>query len=175
MTYIDARAVVSPRAVLGDDVAVWAFTQVREDATVGPRTTIGSHSYVDAGVVIGSDCKIQSGALLFRGTEIGDGVFVGPGVVVTNDRRPRAVNPDGSKKAPGDWELVRTRVEDQASLGARSVLVAGITVGHHALVGAGAVVTRDVPPYAVVAGVPARHIGWVDEAGRPVDTPPEER
>ncbi len=154
-------AVVSPHATIGEDVVVWEFTQVREGAEIGRRTSIGSHTYVDRDVVIGAHCKIQSGALLFKGTVVEDGVFIGPGAVVTNDRVPRAINPDGTLKSGDDWSISETRIGRGASLGARSTLIAGVEVGAFALVAAGAVVTRDVPPHALVAGVPARVVGWV--------------
>jgi acetyltransferase-like isoleucine patch superfamily enzyme len=166
MTYIDPSAVVSEDARLGADVLVWAFTQIRERATIGDRTSIGSHTYVDRSVEIGADCKIQSGALLYEGTTIGDGVFIGPGVVTTNDQHPRAVNADGTKRDGSEWTLTPTTIEDGASLGARSVLVAGVTIGEYAMIAAGAVVTHDVPAFALYAGVPARRIGTVDASGR---------
>lgn len=166
MTYIDPHALVSPDAILGSDVMVWAFTQVRELASIGDRTSIGSHAYVDRSVEIGSDCKIQSGALLYEGTTIGDGVFVGPGAVVTNDRYPRAVNEDGRMRESSEWTLTHTTIENGASLGARCVVIAGVEVGEHAMVAAGAVVTHNVPPYTLYAGVPARRIGTVSADGR---------
>lgn len=161
MTYIDSHALVSEDAELGDDVTIWAFTQVREGAHIGAGTSVGSHSYIDADVMIGRNCKIQSGALLFRGTTLGDGVFVGPGAIVTNDVKPRAVAVDGSRIGEGDWTVVATHVAAGSSLGAGSVLVAGVTVGESALVAAGAVVTKDVDPNALVAGVPAKVLGRV--------------
>lgn len=161
MPHIDPNALVSPGADVADDATVWAFTQVRENAVIGPGSSIGSHSYIDAGVLIGANCKVQSGALLFQGAVIEDGVFVGPGAVITNDRFPRAVSPDGTLKGGSDWLLETTTVRHGASLGARSLLLAGITVGEFATLAAGAVAVRDVPPHALVAGVPARIIGWV--------------
>jgi acetyltransferase-like isoleucine patch superfamily enzyme len=161
LTYIDPAAVVSEAATIGDGASIWAFCQVREQASIGAGTSIGSHTYVDAHVEIGAECKIQSGAMLFNGTHLADGVFVGPGAIITNDRVPRAINPDGTKKSVTDWMIEETRVERGASLGAGSLLIAGITVGQFALVAAGAVVTDDVPPHALVAGVPAGVIGWV--------------
>jgi acetyltransferase-like isoleucine patch superfamily enzyme len=172
MTYIDEHAHVSPGAKLGDDVRIWAFTQVREDAVIGARTSIGSHAYIDAAVHIGVDCKIQSGALVFRGSFIGDGVFIGPAAVITNDPYPRALTDDGRRQSEDDWELIETHVGRGASLGAGSILVAGVTVGEWAMVAAGAVVTQDVAAYRLVGGIPAKPIGWVDRSGRPAQEPP---
>jgi len=159
--FIHPSAEVAQEARIGDGVHIWAFSQVREDANIGASTTIGSHSYIDAGVVVGANCKIQSGSLLFQGTTLEDGVFVGPGAIVTNDRRPRAITPEGDLKRAEDWTIVPTTVKTGAALGAGSVLTPGVVVGDFAMVAAGAVVSRNVPPHALVAGVPARRIGWV--------------
>ena len=161
MPQVHERALVEPGAQLDEAVVVWAFSQVREGARIGAGSSIGSHSYIDADVSVGINCKIQSGALLFKGAEIGDGVFVGPGAVITNDRSPRAVNPDGTLKNGDDWEILQTRVGSGASLGAGCVVVAGAVIGSFALVGAGAVVTRNVPAHAIVIGSPARIHGWI--------------
>jgi acetyltransferase-like isoleucine patch superfamily enzyme len=159
--FIHPSAEVADGARLGEEVRIWAFSQVREDAAIGPSTTIGSHAYIDTGVVVGANCKIQSGVLLFQGTTLEDGVFVGPGAIVTNDRRPRAITPEGELKEAEDWTIAPTTVKTGAALGAGSVLTPGVVVGDFAMVAAGAVVSRDVPPHALVAGVPARRIGWV--------------
>lgn len=167
---IAATAVVSADADLGSGAVIWEFSQVREGATIGSGTSVGSHCYIDFGVSIGSNCKIQSGALLFHGSEISDGVFIGPGAVITNDVVPRAINPDGSLKGSADWEVARTTVGRGASIGARATLVAGVAVGEFGLVGAGAVVTHDVPAHALVVGVPARIQGWICCCGEALET-----
>lgn len=166
---IDEHALVSEDADVASDATIWAFTQVREGARIGARTSVGSHSYIDADVVIGSDCKIQSGALIFKGAVLEDGVFVGPGAVITNDLYPRAVNADGSRKGVADWTVTATQVRTGASLGSRCVLVAGVEVGSFAMVAAGAVVTKDVAPHDLVAGVPATPKGRVCACGHPID------
>jgi len=159
--YVDPRALVEDGAQLGRDCAIWAFTQIRRGVKIGAGTTIGSHAYIDTDVVIGSNCKIQSGALVFHGTEIADGVFVGPGAIVTNDNNPRAITPEGTLKDDADWCVEGVTIGHGASIGAGAILVAGIDIGEYALVAAGAVVTKDVAPHELVAGIPARGAGWV--------------
>lgn len=124
--------------------------------SIGDETKIGSFVEIQRGAVIGSRCKISSHTFICEGVTIEDEVFVGHGVMFINDRRPAAVNPDGGLKTDADWTLERTVVRKRAALGSGAVILCGVTVGEGATVGAGAVVTRDVPPGAVVAGVPAR-------------------
>ena len=119
--------------------------------------------YIDTNVVIGDDCKFQNFATVYDGVTIGNGVFVGPHAVFTNDMYPRAVTEQ--------WAITPTDVEDHASIGANATIVCGVRIGHHAMVAAGAVVTKDVLPHALVAGVPAKRIGWVCECGRPLRFP----
>jgi acetyltransferase-like isoleucine patch superfamily enzyme len=163
---IHATATIHPRSILADDVVIWAGTQVREDAEIGARTSIGQYAYVGPGVRIGSDCKIQNAALIYEPAVVGSGVFIGPQVVFTNDRHPRAITPEGVAKTAADWDAVGVTVRDGASIGAAAVCVAPITIGEWATVAAGAVVVHDVPAHAIVGGVPARQLGWVGRSGR---------
>ncbi|RAY14223.1 N-acetyltransferase [Actinomadura craniellae] len=158
-------AQVDETAKIGAGSTVWELAQIRENARLGTGCVVGRGAYVGAGVLIGDNVKLQNHALVYEPAELGDGVFVGPAVVLTNDRNPRSVDPEGRLKRGGDWEAVGVTVAEGASLGARSVCVAPIRIGRWAMVAAGAVVTRDVPDFALVVGVPARQIGWVGRAG----------
>ncbi len=162
-------AEVSPEAQIGDGSSLWHLCQVREGAVVGANCVIGRGAYIGSGVRLGDNCKVQNYALVYEPAMLGHGVFIGPAVVLTNDTYPRAVNPDGSPKSASDWEAVGVTIDDGASIGARSVCVAPVRIGAWSLVAAGSVVTKDVPPHALVAGVPARQIGWVSRAGTRLD------
>ncbi|MDQ1679252.1 MAG: UDP-2-acetamido-3-amino-2,3-dideoxy-glucuronate N-acetyltransferase [Frankiaceae bacterium] len=160
---------VDAGADLGDGTTVWHLAQVREGAVLGRSCIVGRGAYVGTGVVIGDNVKIQNYALVYEPARLEDGVFIGPAVVLTNDEFPRSVTPDGELKSAHDWTPVGVTVREGASIGARAVLVAPLTVGRWALVAAGSVVTRDVPDFALVAGVPARRLKWVGRAGVPLD------
>jgi UDP-2-acetamido-3-amino-2,3-dideoxy-glucuronate N-acetyltransferase len=157
---------VAESASIGEGSTVWHLAQIRENARLGRSCVVGRGAYIGPGVAIGDRCKIQNYALVYEPAHVGNGVFVGPAVVFTNDTHPRAVTPDLTLKSADDWEAVGVTVRDGASIGARSVCVAPVTIGAWALVAAGAVVTRDVPDHALVGGVPARRIGWVGRTGR---------
>src|SRR5919197_3119547 len=167
-SFVHETADVSPEATLGDGCRVWRQVHIREHAQLGPGCKIGEGVYIGQGVRLGANCKVQNQALLYEGVELEDGVFVGPQVCFTYDFLPRAVNPDGSLKSAEDWHVSRTRVREGASLGAQSVVVTGVTIGRWALVGAGTLVTRDVPDHALVFGNPARVRGWVCRCARRV-------
>ncbi len=163
---IHVTADVSADAVIGDSTVVWHHSQVREGARIGGRCVVGKGVYVDVGVVVGNCCKLQNSAFLFSGASIEDGVFLGPGAMLLNDRHPRAINTDGSLKSTADWEVRPVLVRYGASIGAGGMILPGVTVGRFAMVAAGAVVVRDVPDHGLVAGNPARLIGWACECGR---------
>jgi acetyltransferase-like isoleucine patch superfamily enzyme len=159
---------VSADAIIGDGSSVWHLAQVREQAQLGENCIVGRGAYIGTGVVMGDNCKVQNYALVYEPARLGDGVFIGPAVVLTNDTYPRAINADGSLKSAHDWEPVGVTIEKGAAIGARATCVAPVTIGAWATVAAGAVVVKDVPAHALVAGVPAKRIGWVGESGVPL-------
>lgn len=158
--FVHPTAEVEDGAQLGPGTKVWHLVHIRSSARLGRGCTIGRNVYIDANVEIGDLVKIQNNVSVYQGVTLEDEVFVGPCAVFTNDLRPRA-------QSPG-WQIVPTVVRKGASIGANATLICGIEVGSYAMVAAGAVVTRSVEPYRLVAGNPARPIGWVDEAGQVV-------
>ena len=162
---IHPTAEVSENARIGEGTSIWHHAQVREDAEIGKSCIIGRGVYVDAGVRIGNNVKIQNYVSIYHGVTIEDGGFVGPYVCFTNDLSPRAVNTDFSLKSADDWTLCQTLIRRGASLGANSTIVCGITIGEWAMIGAGSVVTRDVPSYGLARGNPARLSGFVCPCG----------
>jgi UDP-2-acetamido-3-amino-2,3-dideoxy-glucuronate N-acetyltransferase len=165
MIKVHPTADVSHQAQIGEGTQIWHQAQVREGARLGRYCILGKGVYVDFDVQIGDHCKLQNGASIYHGATLEDGVFVGPGVILTNDRSPRAINPDGSLKTDADWVVGRILIKRAASLGAGSVVLPDVTIGKFALVGAGAVVTRDVPDHGLVMGNPARLVGYVCRCG----------
>ncbi len=168
-TRIQPTADLDPDVAIGAGSSVWHLAQVRSGADIGANVIIGRGAYIGSGVHIGDNCKIQNYALVYEPAHLEDGVFVGPAAVLTNDTFPRAVNPDGTPKSAHDWEAVGVTLKQGCSIGARAVCVAPVTVGRWATVAAGSVVTKDVPDYALVAGVPAKRIKWVGRSGFPLE------
>jgi UDP-2-acetamido-3-amino-2,3-dideoxy-glucuronate N-acetyltransferase len=165
---------VSPGAEIGPGCRIWHEAQVREGARLGANCIVGKGAYVDFGVQIGDNVKLQNRASVYHGVTLEDGVFVGPHVIFTNDRRPRAINPDGSLKSDADWVVGATRVCYGAAVGAGAIVLPDVRIGRFAMVGAGALVTHDVPDYGLALGSPARIVGYVCSCGArlPTDAAP---
>ena len=161
-----------PSVSVGKDVfisasaKIWDYVQIRDNAKIGKNVIIGRGAYIGTGVVVADNCKIQNHALLYEPATLEQGVFVGPSVVFTNDRYPRAVNPNLKLKNLNDWEPVGVYVKEGASIGARSVCVAPVTIGRWAMIAAGSVVTKNVVDFALMVGVPAKRVGWVGRVGQ---------
>jgi len=174
MTIVTAPGQLAPSAdvhgsaQIGARSRVWDLAQIRADARIGADCVIGRGAYVGVGVRIGDKVKIQNYALVYEPAVIADGVFIGPAAAFTNDLYPRAVTPTGAAKTASDWTPQGVVVGEGASIGARAVCVAPITIGRWAMVAAGAVVTTNVPDFALMVGVPARRVGWVGRAGVPL-------
>jgi acetyltransferase-like isoleucine patch superfamily enzyme len=157
---------VADSVTLGKDVRIFQPTLVNlYGCAIGDETKVGAFVEIQKGATIGARCKVSSHTFICEGVAIEDEVFIGHGVMFTNDLFPRATNDDGSLQSEADWHVEPTRIRRGASIGSNATVIAGVTVGVRALVGAGAVVTKDVPDYAIVAGVPARVIGDTREPG----------
>ena len=153
---------IADNVILGQNVRIFQPDLVNlYGCSIGAETKIGAFVEIQKNASVGERCKISSHSFICEGVSIEDEVFVGHGVMFTNDIYPRAVNDDGTPQTEADWVVVKTTVKARASIGSNATIIAGVTIGEAALVGAGAVVTKDVPDFAIVAGVPARVIGDV--------------
>jgi len=163
--FVHPTADVSPHAIIGNGTNIWQHCQVREGAVIGRNCILSKGVYIDADVRIGNNVKIQNGISVYHGVTLEDGVFCGPHCVFMNDRRPRSIKPDGTLKGADDWDVSETLVKLGASIGAHAAIVCGVTIGCWAMVGAGAIVTRDVPDYGLTYGNPAQLHGFVCPCG----------
>lgn len=154
---------IAPDVKLGKDVKIYAFVNLY-GCTIGDETKIGTFVEIQGGATIGKRVKVSSHTFICEGVTIEDYVFIGHGVMFINDAYPRATNQDGSLQTPADWKCIPTRICRRASLGSNVTILCGVTVGEGAIVGAGSVVTKDVPPYTIVAGNPARVLRKIDPA-----------
>ena len=155
--FIHESAHISPDAIIGEGTKIWINSQIREFSHIGKNCTIGKDTYIDEHVFIGDRVKIQNGVSVYNGVTIEDDVFVGPNVTFTNDHVPRAFNTS--------WKISETIIKKGASIGANATIICGITIGEYAMIGAGSVIVKNVLPYTLVVGNPAKQIGFVCKCG----------
>jgi UDP-2-acetamido-3-amino-2,3-dideoxy-glucuronate N-acetyltransferase len=163
--FIHETAEVSADASIGEGTSVWHQAQIRERARIGAECTVGKGVYIDFDVLIGNRCKLQNGVYVYHGATLEDGVFLGPGVMLLNDKNPRAINTDGSLKKDADWKVYPVHIGRGSAVGGGAVISPGVSLGCWASVGAGSVVTRNVPDHGLVYGNPARLAGYVCACG----------
>ena len=166
--FVHQSAVIEDDVSIGEGTKIWHFAQVRRGTKIGPHCIIGKGVFIDFESEIGANVKIQNHAIIYHQAIIEDGVFIGPNVCFTNDKLPRAINPDGTLKSAADWQVTTIKIKQGASIGGHSVILPGITMGEFALAGAGSVITKDIPPFTLVYGNPARIRGFVCRCGRKI-------
>ena len=164
--YIHPTANESPHTIIGDGTKIWINSQIREKAIIGENCILSKDTYIDTQVKIGNNCKIQNGVSIYQGVTIEDDVFVGPNACFTNDKVPRAFD--------AEWKITPTLVKKGSSIGANATIVCGIIIGEYAMIAAGSVVTKDVEPYSLVLGNPAKHYSYVDKMGNKIEGNPND-
>lgn len=164
--FIHPTANVSNQATIGEGTKIWINSQIREKSEIGSNCIISKDTYIDAEVKIGNNCKIQNSVSVYHGVTIEDDVFVGPNACFTNDKVPRAFDPE--------WKITPTLIKQGASIGANATIVCGITIGEYAMIAAGSVVVKDVEPYSLVMGNPAMHHSYIDKMGNRAEGNPNE-
>jgi len=164
--FIHKTADVSSESKIGNGTKIWINSQIRENSEIGKNCIISKDTYIDTQVKIGNNCKIQNSVSVYQGVTIGNDVFVGPNACFTNDKVPRAFD--------SEWKITPTLVKDGVSIGANSTIVCGITIGEYSMVAAGSVVTKDVEPYSLVMGNPAKHYSYIDKIGNKIEGKPNE-
>lgn len=165
---IHKTAEIGKKTIIGFGTKIWHYTHIRENVSIGLNCIIGKNVYIDFETIIGNNCKIQNNCSIYNKTIIEDGVFIGPNVVITNDKTPRAIDQLGKLKTSSDWETGTVIIEYGASIGAGSILLPNIKIGKFAMVGAGSVVSHNVPNYTLVYGNPAKVHGKVDKSGKKI-------
>lgn len=166
---IHKSAEIGKNVSIGKNTKIWHQVQIRDKVKIGANCIFGKNVYIDFETEIGSNCKIQNNCSIYHKTVIEDGVFIGPHVVITNDKTPRAIGINGKLKSVDDWESGKVQVKYGASIGAASVILPNVTIGRFAMIGAGSVVSHDVPDFALVYGNPAKVHGKVNENGEVIE------
>jgi|SRR3989344_3222169 len=164
--FVHKTAEIEKKVKIGVNTKIWHLTQIRQNSIIGENCVFGKNVFIDFETIVGNNCKIQNNCSIYHKTVLEDGVFLGPNVVILNDKNPRAINSIGDIKTPKDWEAGTVVICLGASVGAGSIILPNIRIGKYALVGAGSIVTKDIPDYALVYGNPARVYGSVDESGK---------
>lgn len=166
---VHRTAEIHKSAQIGKDTQIWHHSQIRENVTIGKNCIIGKNVYIDFGITIGNNVKIQNNCSLYHGLTIKDGVFIGPHTIFTNDKIPRAINPDGTLKGGADWKIGEILVKYGASIGAGCIILPGITIGKFCLIGSGSIVTKNIDDYALGLGTPFNKTGYICKCGDKLD------
>lgn len=167
--FVHETANIEDNVEIGEGSKIWAYAHVRKGTKLGKNCIVGENVFIDGDCELGNNCKIQNHAIIYHKAILADGVFIGPNVCFTNDKQPRAINPDGTIKSADDWEVSTIKIGYGSAIGAHSTITPGVTIGEWAMAGSGSVVTKDVPDHALVYGNPARIHGFVCKCGQKLE------